>query len=252
MEIQDIIKTFNPQNMTFIEAAIKILSDNGNQPLSAKEIWDRISERNLVKTNGKTPWASLNTIMIYRSQSKYNKDLYFDVVSNKPMKFILKNLNIINVDVDENEESNIYEKIGLCSITSCDLNWKKLTIYNNNNNIEYELSDCEEYTYIIEDKAHATIKIGRTKNNPEIRFNQLKTANPSINLLHVFPSDQFSEKDLHDKFDDFKKDLEWFFFAKSLREFITNEIKKHKKVILTYSTKVELEKGEEEMLEMLG
>jgi hypothetical protein len=207
--------------MTFIEASIEILKQNGNQPLSSREIWNKISEQNLVKTKGKTPWASLNTILIFHSRSEYKKKLYFNIASNKPLKFTILDLNTIHLGIEKEdtniEEEETLEKSLLYSITSKELEWKKLTVYNNNENIEYELLDCQEYTYIIEDKAHATIKIGKTKNDPELRFNQLKTANPSIKLLHVFPSEQWSESDLHQKFGDIQKDLEWFFFTKGLR-----------------------------------
>jgi hypothetical protein len=265
--------------MTFIEAAIEILRQNGNQPMSSSEIWNKISEQNLVNTSGKTPWASLNTILIYHSRPEYKKTLYFNIVSNKPLKFTILDLNVIHlgVEVEPMDEGDISirdswewtpitssglelilenisgdsEKIPLYSITSKELGWKKLTVYNNNETIEYELSDCPEYTYIIEDRAHATIKIGKTKNDPEIRFNQLKTANPSINLLHVFPSDQWSESELHEKFGDVRKDLEWFFFTIGLRKFISDEMNKHGRVLLTWEKNRELLELEKMMLDIL-
>lgn len=241
--------------MTFIEASIEILKQNGNQPLSSREIWNKISEQNLVKTKGKTPWASLNTILIFHSRSEYKKKLYFNIASNKPLKFTILDLNTIHLGIEKEdtniEEEETLEKSLLYSITSKELEWKKLTVYNNNENIEYELSDCNEYTYIIEDKAHATIKIGKTKNDPELRFNQLKTANPSIKLLHVFPSDQWSESDLHQKFGDIQKDLEWFFFTKGLRIFISEEMNKHGRMLFSYEKKKELDISEKMMLDII-
>jgi len=47
--------------MTFVEAAIEILRQNNNDPLSPIEIWDRMCKLQLVHTNGKTPWATLDT-----------------------------------------------------------------------------------------------------------------------------------------------------------------------------------------------
>lgn len=241
--------------MTFIEASIEILIENGNQPLSAKEIWNKISDRGLVKTKGKTPSASLSTILIHHSKPEYKKTIYFDIVSTSPQKFIVSNLNtkhLVVEKVDELEDEIFENRIRLYSTTSKDINWKKLTISNKNQNIEYELSDCDEYTYIIEDKAHATIKIGKTKNDPELRFNQLKTANPSIKLLHVFTSDEWSENDLHIKFNDFQKDLEWFFYTKGLKYFMSTEISKHERVISSYDKKNQLEESERMMLEIIN
>jgi len=236
--------------MTYIEAAIEILKQNGNQPMKSREIWNEISKQNLVKSKGKTPWASLNTLLLFHSRSEYKKKLYFKISSEKPLKFTILNLDVVNTTL---ENDSIEEPIveSLYSITSKGLDWKKLTIYNNNENIEYQLSDCDEYTYIIEDRAHATIKIGKTKNDPELRFNQLKTANPSINLLHVFPSDQWSEQDLHVKFNDIQKDLEWFFFTKGLRNFISEEMNKHNRILLSYEKNKELENLEKLMLDLI-
>lgn len=234
--------------MKYFEAAIKILTENGNQPLSSREIWNKIDQQKLIESNGKTPWASLNTTLIYHSKPEYNKKIYFKIVSNDPMKFIISDLNI---EVGNEEDIEILEKTILYSTTSEDIGWKKLTIYNNNENIEYELSDCFEYTYIIEDKAHSTIKIGKTKNNPIDRFNQHRTSNPSIDLLHVFTSEQWTEKDLHTKFDDIRKDLEWFFYTKNLKTFLETEIEKHKNILMSFNIKNKLEDSEKKMLEII-
>jgi len=237
--------------MTYIEAAIEILKQNGNQPMKPREIWNEISKQGLIKTKGKTPWASLNTILLFHSRPEYNKKLYFKISSEKPLKFTILHLDVVNKFFEDSMEDIIIERSNLYSITSKELEWKKLTVYNNNENIEYELSDCQEYTYIIEDKAHATIKIGKTKNDPDLRFNQLKTANPSINLLHVFPSDQWTESDLHEKFNDFQKDLEWFFFTRGLRTFISEEMNKHGRILLSYEKNKELENLEKTMLDLI-
>lgn len=240
--------------MKFIEAAIKVLSENGNQPMTSRQIWNEISNKGLVKTKGKTPWASLATILIYHSKPEYKKTIYFDIVSKSPQKFIVSNLNNIHLGIEkgkDNEEIDITERNKLYSITSKDISWKRLSVYNNNENIEYEISDCDGYTYIIEDKAHATIKIGKTKNDPELRFNQLKTANPSIKLIHVFPSDQWSEGDLHNMFVDYQKDLEWFFYTRGLKSFLNDEMTKHDKIITSYKKKEELEELEKMMLDII-
>jgi hypothetical protein len=249
--------------MTFLEAVKHILEKSGNIPMTSREIWDKISKENLVKTKGKTPWASLNTIILLFCKSspinpiavkRSNPNLteLFEIVEKKPMKFRLLNYSappINKIDIDDKLEVQI-DRILLYQVTSSELNWKKLSVFNNSENIEYEISDCEEYTYIMEDKAHATIKIGKTKNDPTLRFNQLKTANPSISMLHVFPSSQFSEGELHDKFSDFQKDLEWYFYAKGLKQFMSEEINKHNSIIKSYSKKLELDRIESEMFEM--
>lgn len=236
--------------MTFIEASIEVLKANNNKPMKPREIWSEIEKRGLVKTSGKTPWASLNTILLYHSKPEYKKKIYFDIASISPLRFTIHNFNssekIESIDIEYTNE-----KVLLYQITSKELGWKKLSLFNKNENIEYEISECEEYTYIMEDKAHDTIKIGKTKNDPEVRLNQLKTGNPSIILLHVFPSSLYSESDLHSRFNDYQKNLEWFYYAKGLRTFIDDEIKKSNSILNSYKLKIDLDKVEKAMLNNL-
>ena len=81
--------------MTFLDAAKLILSENGNKPMTCNEIWNIISERNLVKTGGKTPRQSLLVVLLSDSVDspiKNNKTRnYFLIVDKNPMKFILNN-----------------------------------------------------------------------------------------------------------------------------------------------------------------
>jgi hypothetical protein len=81
--------------MTFIDAAKFILDEFGNKPMTSKEIWDEIDKRNLVKTSGKTPQASLSTIILndcLDSPVNGNKSRnIFKIVENNPNKYILNN-----------------------------------------------------------------------------------------------------------------------------------------------------------------
>jgi hypothetical protein len=171
------------------------------------------------------------------------------------VKFRLADYNV-EIEVDEIEQIEIDEKeveenILIYQITSKEIGWKKLSVFNRNNIISYEISDCEEFTYIMEDKAHATIKIGKTKNDPEQRLNQLKTGNPSISLLHVFPSSQFSESLLHRNFSEYQKDLEWFFYTKGVKNFLNSEIQKHNSIFDCFSIKNKLEESEKLMIDLI-
>lgn len=237
--------------MTFVEAAIKILKEN-NIPMTSEEIWDKIFEQNLIKSIGKTPSATLKTAMscssVNSNLTRQNKVKYFEIVENNPIKYILLNNN---QEIIIEEEPIKEEKILLYQITSQELEWKLLSVYNNQENIEYEISDCNEYTYIMEDNGYSIIKIGKTKNDPILRWNQLKTANPTIKLLHVFPSIYLSESDLHKKFNDYKKDLEWFFYTKHIQNFLIDEMNKHNKTLISYSKRKELDMLEDNMIKQL-
>ena len=152
-----------------------------------------------------------------------------------------------------NKIDNTTERVLLYQITDKSLGLKKLNVYNDFNDMQlvYELVDCEEFTYIMFDRAHDTIKIGKTKNDPELRLAQLRTANPSIQLLHTFPSSLYSEKDLHNKFYDHLKDLEWYYYARGVRKFISDESEKHKKILDAYKKRSELDDLESDIFEIL-
>lgn len=79
--------------MTFIEAAQKVLKDNNNVPMTAREIWDVIIEMDLIESFGKTPVSSLQ-YQIQKSSinTKYKtqyKNKFFEITSDDPQKFKL-------------------------------------------------------------------------------------------------------------------------------------------------------------------
>ncbi len=83
------------KGMTFLDGAKFILSELMNKPMSANEIWDEISSRGLVKTSGKTPWATLNTLILNEcvdtpNQTNKSRNI-FKIVDKNPVKFILNN-----------------------------------------------------------------------------------------------------------------------------------------------------------------
>jgi hypothetical protein len=81
--------------MTFIDAAKFILNEFGNKPMTSKEIWNEIEKRDLVRTGGKTPSASLSTVILndcVDSPVKGNKSKnIFRIVGKDPMKYELNN-----------------------------------------------------------------------------------------------------------------------------------------------------------------
>lgn len=238
--------------MKFIEAAIKVLSEF-NDPITANDLWDIIESRRLVPTTGKTPWQSLNAQMIlYSSNSsakgKHKNSLFTIIENTRPYRYILFNPNDKIISETSEVEETPIERVLLYQIVDRTLDWRTLSIYNHDENIEYHLNDSVEFTYIIEDQAHTTVKIGKTMNEPELRLNSLKTANPSIKLLHVFPSSQYSESELHKKFEIFRKDREWFFHANDVKDFIQSELSKHRDILESYEKRLELDKLESSML----
>lgn len=255
--------------MTFLESAQEILRQNGNRPMSSKEIWNEIEEQKLVETKGKTPWASLNTILLYSSKDspinkktleKYNYPEIFAIVDKNPMKFILLNYFLFNKIEEEKIENNnkiedIQNKILLYTIINVEkFGWgKRLSLYNINNNLEFHLEDVDKITYMIFDLAQDTIKIGKASltNTPIDRLNQMKTGNPRLELVCSFPFEQFKENDLHKEYDDFRKDREWFFNTKKIRNFIEVEKKKMSKMVELYEEKLKTEEFEKELLNLL-
>ena len=103
------------QGRTFIEAAQIVLKENGNKPMSSREIWDEIESKKLVNTRGTTPWATLNSSMIQLSsntniKSKRNKEL-FKITDTNPYRFILlyPDVEVQYVEEIDLEESDIVD-----------------------------------------------------------------------------------------------------------------------------------------------
>lgn len=86
-------KSNNESNETFLSAAIKVLKMNNNKPMSSSEIWDIIEKNDLYRSSGKTPAASLNTVLhsksINSNISSKSKHPEFECVGTNPIKFKL-------------------------------------------------------------------------------------------------------------------------------------------------------------------
>ena len=90
--------------MTFIEGAKLVLTQKGNIPMSPSEIWTECIKLKIVKTGGKTPSASMRTILMCQSINSpikhtrakpiknggSNREI-FEIVEKNPMKFKLIN-----------------------------------------------------------------------------------------------------------------------------------------------------------------
>jgi hypothetical protein len=92
--LEDCSEKNESESLTFVEAAKIVLSDNGNNPMSANEIWEEIERRSLVKTEGSTPVATLNVILMQSSiespiKNNNKKKRFFKIVENKPNKYVL-------------------------------------------------------------------------------------------------------------------------------------------------------------------
>jgi hypothetical protein len=260
--------------MNFIDAAKKILADNGNTPMTPREIWDDIAKQNLVQTNGKTPHQTLDTnLRIFMRGSNINPAAYkvknpkgieiFEAVGNRPQKFRLitgsqqtQSIPTAVIDhfsrlEDELPKAIVDVRIPLYQITSEDLGWEVVSVFNDNGNTTYEKSKCDNYTYVMKD-ASRDKKIGTTAGDPNKRLAQLRTANPSIEIYHVFPSTLHQEKELHNKFEESRRDgSEWFGSTKSLEKFLGTEIEKHEKVMEAYIQNTEATVAKNKMLAIL-
>lgn len=249
--------------MKFLEAAQEILRQNGNQPMTSKEIWKEIEKQKLVDTKGKTPCATLNATILYFCKDspidekylKYHKyPPIFEIVDNKPMKFILLNYFLFNkIEDDINDE--IQSKILLHSLTYVEkFGWnKRLSLYNINGSLEFHIEDVDKISYMIFDPAQDTIKIGKASstNSPFDRLNQMKTGNPRLELICYFPFEKYTENDLHEKYDDFRKDREWFFYSKKIKEFVASEKDINSKIINYYERSLELKEIENDLLNLI-
>lgn len=105
-------------SITFIDAAVLTLKENGNKPMSAKEIWDYILENSIISSKGKTPWITLNTVMSrFSKNTKLDLTLQnrnpdkieiFEIVQRSPLKFILLDENYAQTVVKNDSEIENY------------------------------------------------------------------------------------------------------------------------------------------------
>ena len=74
--------------------------------------------------------------------------------------------------------------------------------------------------YFIQEGENGLIKIGYS-HSPERRLAKLQTGNPKpLKIIMTLDGDLDFESVLHQKFDDFRADGEWFYPVKPIREFI--------------------------------
>lgn len=98
--------------MTYIEAAIKVLRESGI-PMSANELWKEIENKKLCTPSGKTPWLSLNSIMLGASTNSNiknkSKNKLFTIVSKNPIRFVVSDdiSEVIEEDFDMSESEII-------------------------------------------------------------------------------------------------------------------------------------------------
>jgi len=92
-KVEDLVEDISDKKL--IVHAVDTLKEFDNTPMSAKEIWDKIEKKGVYKTNGKTPAATLSTIMLNASHNSKiknkSKKLIFECVGSNPIKFKLVN-----------------------------------------------------------------------------------------------------------------------------------------------------------------
>ena len=99
--------------MTFLFACQFVLKQNDNRPMNSHEIWEEINKQNLTKTNGLTPWDTVNAKMILSSinttaKGKKKNSIFQIIEGTKPYKFILLNPdNIQNVPDEDLEDEDL-------------------------------------------------------------------------------------------------------------------------------------------------
>jgi HB1, ASXL, restriction endonuclease HTH domain len=278
--------------MKFLEAAKVILQQNSNKPMSAKEITTEILNQKLCKTKGKTPWASLNTMMLAHSvnsslsdkslKSHNSKNIQlFEMVGNLPVKFILTNNTLFNkIEIEDNDEVETESiikdenKILLHTICAFDfnqnkeiLNWdKRISVYNIDNKIECIIEKQENITYFFLDPANSQVKIGKASdtNDPLKRLNQFKTSNPRLEIIYACPFELYTEKGenqsllypftAHEIFDEIKvhPNREFFYYAKKLENLISDLRLKHEEMLKLYNLQLTKEEQENHLLRLFS
>src|SRR4030042_6982616 len=72
---------------SFKDVAFQILKENG-KPLHSREITKIALRKGLLKTRGKTPWATMNAVLVTDFNSKKTKSMF---VKTGPSSFAMNN-----------------------------------------------------------------------------------------------------------------------------------------------------------------
>jgi hypothetical protein len=212
----------------YLQGAKEIKDDNVNNYLN------KIFTLNKVEQNIE---INEDTLLQISDQVDYGFSIKYEET------LIDKNL-VIETEIDYEPSENVHlQKDFIYAITSKELNWDKIIVYKTNSGYEYQRLKCNNFTYVLIDNTYDSVKIGKT-NNPDQRLNTLKTANPNLSYLIVFPSELFSEKMLHDKLSDYRKQLEWFHYTNTIREFVNKAIQNHNKILESYELKCKMDEVE--------
>jgi len=201
----------------------------------------------------------LNGVNIY-DKTQWGKIINFFITNTEnfrksidPFLFRYHNLKQKNEQIIKPDQPTTIiipkEREIVYQLTCEELGWKCLTIYKDDDHLNFELSECPEYTYVFDD--NTKLKIGRTsQENPVRRLDAMKTANPTIHIDIVFPSSQHPEKELHKRFDDSRMvdNREWFHKTKSLSKFIEEHKKKNSIALDWYYKQIKIKDIEKNII----
>ena len=92
----DKFNTSQSNALTFVQAAIRVLREMDNKPLTSSQIWQYIVDNNIpLKSKGKTPELSLNALLQRSSENskfayKVDKPLFRVIDNVSPSQFVLR------------------------------------------------------------------------------------------------------------------------------------------------------------------
>jgi|APHM01.1.fsa_nt_gi T5orf172 domain. len=243
--------------MNYEEAAIEAFRLSNNEAKTAKELWQIIESEGLKESSGKTPWATLRTVLTrhsdnpYESRPERNGEVFFDrLTEESPDKFKLiekqnENLNTVEKCI-ENEKENQF----VTEVTSSKIDWQKVIVKNNNGNLEYHTENCVQYTYFITGQHKEKVKIGKTRQTPEDRLKSMSTGHPDLNIAIAVPASKLSESQAHKKFDNERHRDEWFFRTKRIRNYIKRQKQLTENVIERYRYEQKMKELDAKVLEI--
>lgn len=246
---------------TYKEAAIKALHEVDNEPKTAKELWKIIDENSWYQSNGKTPWASLRVIMsdhcVNHSyhEDKHDEILFERLEERTPQEFRLVTDHEGKVE-EEDQPKPQEEEVPVSrvlEVTSKEIDWQKIRVVDNNGNLEYTVEQPQAYTYMMLDGRGEKVKIGRTTRTPTKRLKQFQTPSPGMKVEVAFPESRYSEKGLHERFDNelYRESRELFFYTKKIRTFVGKEQDLIEKVLDRYEYEQKIQSLDEEIINLL-
>lgn len=175
--------------------------------LSLKGVDKYKASKRISKINNKRKMDNLDHTILQKPIA----DVIKDIIKNKPINF--DGLVILNLFLEKIQKGIELTESEISMVKKSEILYKDRNMLAMNDSYVYLMYDRKDHLN------RTIVKIGYSK-NPRSRLASLKTANPKIQLIAYEHGSKILERKLHNYFEKFLIDREWFAFPMTKNETI--------------------------------